>query len=54
MPSPCNPRGTLVELAITSLIKELVALADARRHRRRARACQPCPTTPTPDPEVTP
>ncbi len=40
---PCCTKPTLVEVAIRTLIKELVATYEARRNKRRvAKPCEPC------------
>jgi len=42
---PCTSETTLVQVAVRSLIKELVATFEARRReRRRIKKCQPCQT----------
>jgi hypothetical protein len=39
---PCTT-NTLVEIAVRTLIKELIATYEARRRERRApKKCQPC------------
>lgn len=46
MPTPCHPRATLIQAAVTTLIKELFATFEARRRARRARCtCDACPRT---------
>ena len=40
---PCITKTNLIEVAIRTLIRELVATYEARRRERRAtKKCQPC------------
>lgn len=40
---PCTTKTTLVQVAVRTLIKEIVASYEARRRERRApKRCQPC------------
>jgi hypothetical protein len=40
----CSTKLTVVEAAIRTLIKEVLATYEARRGKQRqAKACQPCP-----------
>jgi hypothetical protein len=43
---PCNPKHSMVEAAVCTLIKEIISTFEARRRRRacRRRACgrPPC------------
>jgi hypothetical protein len=44
---PCCTKATVIEVAVRTLIKELVATYEARRNKRRAeRQCPPCETPP--------
>jgi len=39
----CTTRATIVEVAVRTLIKEIVATYEARRGKRRAlKPCTPC------------
>lgn len=49
---PCNTKGTVLEVAVRTLIKEIIATYEARRGTRR-RACQ-CESRKAPTSEVTP
>jgi hypothetical protein len=41
----CCTKSTVIEVAVRTLIKELVATYEARRNKRRsAKQCQPCET----------
>ena len=41
----CCTKATLIDVAVRTLIKELVATYEARRNKRRStKRCQPCET----------
>ncbi len=40
---PCTTNTTLAQVAVRTLIKEIISTYEARRRERRApRKCQPC------------
>lgn len=40
---PCTTKATLVQVAVCTLIKEIIATYEARRRERRAqKKCLPC------------
>lgn len=49
MPTCCHPRGSLIDVAVAALIKEIIARFEARRRRRRQRrercTCSPVRVT---------
>jgi hypothetical protein len=41
---PCNTQRLLIEAAVCSLIKEIIATFESRRRARRDRVCAACRT----------